>query len=98
MILAVISTIQLVVRQRRAEFRREQESNPKLCNAGAVLDHLRTNWELAVIWIPDKSRVDDGPTSQATPGWSDSSTGRAQHWHCNGSGFQSYSHLTLTTA
>ena len=68
MILAVIGTIQLVVRQRRAEFRREQESNPKLCNAGAVLDHLRTNWELAVIWIHDKSRVDDGPTSQAAPG------------------------------
>lgn len=70
MILAVIGTIQLVVGQRRAEFRREQESNPKLCNAGAVLDHLRTNWELAVIWIHDKSRVDDGPTSQAAPGWS----------------------------
>jgi len=66
-ILAVIGTIQLVVRQRREEFRREQESNPKLCNAGAVLDHLRTNWELAVIWIHDKSRVYDDPHHRQLP-------------------------------
>ena len=33
------------------------DSNPKLCNAGAVLYQLsyQANWELVVLWVDDKT-------------------------------------------
>ena len=42
-------------------FRPEQDSNPDLCDAGAVLHQLsdQANWELVIMWVYDKP-VDSG--------------------------------------
>ena len=47
--------------ERPGKFRPERDSNPDLCDAGAVLYQLscQGNWELVIMWVYDKP-VDSG--------------------------------------
>ena len=49
----IMSTTGAEVRERSENFRHEQDSNPDLCDASAVLYQLnyQTNWELAIMWV-----------------------------------------------
>ena len=51
------------------------DSNPDLCDSGAVLFQLsyQINWERVVIWV-DYGLVLIDPHSQPAPSWPDSST------------------------
>ena len=38
------------------KLRSERDSNPDLCDAGAVINHVshQANWELVIMWVYDK--------------------------------------------
>ena len=54
-------------REKPEKFRPERDSNPYLCEAGAVLHQLsyRAHWELTVMWVdykPADVKIDDADT------------------------------------